>query len=99
MLQQLVIEMRKEKRKNEYENENAPPLKQPKLSRTKYESTFKIQQEFDDAMLEFFAMTFSPFNLANKKYLILQIQEFLLKTEQPIPVALETKQRVLGREC
>ena len=58
------------KMKNTNEHENGPAMKQSKLfdfteSRTKYESSSKNQQDFDDAMLAFFAMTFSPLQITN----------------------------------
>ena len=54
-------------------------LKQPKMfefqkRNKKYEPDSKIQQDFDDAMANFFAGTFSSFNIA-------QIPEFLKLVE------------------
>ena len=47
---------------------NEPNTKQQERN-VKYDKDSKIQNKFDDAMLEFFAMTFSPFYLANSEYL------------------------------
>jgi hypothetical protein len=61
------------KRKNDYDCQEGPSQKQPKFlefteSKSKYNNDSKIQQNFDEAMLEFMAMTFSPFYVANNKY-------------------------------
>ena len=50
------------------QNSRSLKLKDFQERNVKYNKDSKIQNKFDDAMLEFFAMTFSPFYLANSEY-------------------------------